>query len=232
MGKKDNKAKKSIPVVAKVVIIGMIVAFLATGIYVVSSYAWKQSRIDKAASDLNVFAKAAEKFLRETPSVANAGGKDKNKFGDMDGAFVKSLNAVLPSEYKVTETVAENSMPCDKVAVSEAKNAIVFKSMKVDPWGNPYFVIFDPSERHELQNNDFYITVISAGPNMETTVNGNIDADDLFMLAQYKNGDIESETYNVAEDTIFTYDTEVGSQKKLYASIGVYADDMNAPTNF
>lgn len=105
---------------------------------------------------------------------------------------------------------------------------MILKSAKTDAWGNNYYVVFDYGERHDKGQSDFYVTVVSAGPNAQTTVGGTIESDDLFLLTQYSDGDVSAVTYNCAEGVSSLNVSDSANSYVAKAATGTLAKN-NAP---
>ena len=146
--------------------------------------------------------------MNENPSVANKDGT--TDFDSLSSTLVSALNANLPEDYKLVK----ESDSSDKISAdvnsnitydnASAANVVVYKSAKTDAWDNNYYVIFDSGERHGTFNSDFYVYVVSAGPDAKTDLAGTIGgtnaakADDVFLLVQYENGDVSAVTYDMS----------------------------------
>lgn len=70
---------------------------------------------------------------------------------------------------------------------------------KLDPWDNPYYILFDATPRNTYSSKAF-ITVISAGPNGKADIGGAVDEDDIFLICQYTNGEVITHAYSMASD--------------------------------
>ena len=155
--------------------------------------------------DLQAFTAAVETTIKEVPNIANY--SNTTNYAALDAELIRAFNKNLTPEYQLTEVV--EASPARNITYTAAENAVVFQSAKKDGWGNHYLVIFDLTERSERQPADkatrreFYITVVSAGPNGVTELpgaategEGGIESDDVFMLAEYNNGGIAIATIN------------------------------------
>lgn len=212
--------------------IGAGVLAIAISAVVVSNLVVKEERNKQVLADMEQFSRATELLLQENPTVSSAGNKDEAAFGSMKSSYIKAMNGILPQGYKIENAIEENSDPTENITVSNSESAVVYQSICTDPWGTPYFIIFDAADRHADGNNDFYITVVSAGPNRATDLNGTIDSDDIFMLSQYQNGDTNSVVYRVSEDRIYTYAEAEDSIVVLQLGAGQFSGKHNAPVNF
>jgi prepilin-type N-terminal cleavage/methylation domain-containing protein len=225
MVSKHMKSRKGFSLVELVVVI-LIIAILAVAVFAGGSAAIKKAQISRTTSDLHNFSVAIESALNETPSVANMKvASCDGASGDMQ-AIVTAINANLSADYQVKTTpivvgtsdskvtnsdaisVNTGNLKFDTLGVGSASNPthtashIILESAKTDAWDNHYYVILDFGERHQKGQSDFYVTVVSAGPNAQTTVGGQIESDDIFLLVQYSDGDVSSVTYNMDTDSI------------------------------
>ena len=217
------KKRKGFSLVELVIVI-LIIAVLATAVFAGGSAIVKKSQVSRTESDLHNFSVAIEAAMNETPSVANM-YNDKGF-----DAILTAINGNLSDDYKLSELdkvkdtayfdgVNGNIKVLDKTTsfakdngdekAEAGENYVIYKSEKTDAWGNHYFALLDCGERHASGQSDFYVTVISAGPNAQTTIDGNIESDDIFLLVQYSDGDVVAATYDVDGDKLFT--TQVGA---------------------
>jgi len=191
---KNHKKRKGFSLIELIVVI-LIIAILALAVFAGGSAAIKKSQIARTTSDLHNFSIAVESALNETPSVANMKANTfSGAAGDMK-AIVDAVNNNLSADYQLGDAAVTANIN-DNLKVATGTSHVILKSDKTDAWGNNYFVIFDYGERHDAGQSDFYVTVVSAGPNAQTTVGGKIESDDLFLLAQYSDGDVAAVTYN------------------------------------
>lgn len=204
---KQRKARKGFSLVELVVVI-LIIAILAVAVFAGGSAAIKKSQVSRTTSDLHNFSIAIEAAMNETPSVANMLANDSFD------KIVAAVNNNLPADYQLKATaVAANvtdknlKLTIDSRSPSAATDKasyVIYEATKTDAWDNPYYVIFDCGERHEAGQSDFFITVVSAGPNAQTNVGANIESDDIFLLVQYSDGDVSAVTYNCDGGTLKT----------------------------
>jgi prepilin-type N-terminal cleavage/methylation domain-containing protein len=207
--RKNRKARKGFSLVELVVVI-IIIAILAVAVFAGGSAVIKKSQVSRVVSDLHNFSIAIEAAVNETPSVANM--KANTVSGDTNDmqAILKAINNNLATDYKLEDTatakVEEGNLKiAETITSGDTKTSYaIFKSAKTDAWGNNYYVILDYGERHCAGQSDFYVTVVSAGPNAQTYVGSNIESDDIFLLVQYSDGDVSAVTYNVASDKMNT----------------------------
>ena len=202
---RKNMKRKGFSLVELVVVI-LIIAILAVAVFAGGSAAIKKSQVSRTTSDLHNFSIAIESAMNETPAVANmkANSFDGSAANDMK-AIVAAVNNNLPADYQLG-TTAEADVPTGNLKISNptTSSALILKSAKTDAWDNNYYVIFDFGERHCTGQSDFYVTVVSAGPNAQTVVGGAIESDDVFLLVQYSDGDVSAVTYNMSDDTLKT----------------------------
>lgn len=202
-----KKSRKGFSLVELVVVI-LIIAILAVAVFAGGSAAIKKSQISRTTSDLHNFSIAIEAAMNETPAVANM--KAKTFSGDPNDmkSIVDAINANLSADYQLDTTAgAVADVTSGNLKITNTTSSLILKSAKSDAWDNPYYVIFDFGERHRKGQSDFFITVVSAGPNAQTNVGGNIESDDVFLLVQYSDGDVSAVTYNVDTDDLQVTDT-------------------------
>ena len=200
---KRRKARKGFSLVELVVVI-LIIAILAVAVFAGGSAIIKKSQVSRTVSDLHNFSIAIESALNEVPGVANMNAKTfSGASGDMQ-AIVNAVNTNLPADYQLDTTSATGvaDAATGNLKVTNATSALILKSAKTDAWDNNYYVIFDFGERHCQGQSDFFVTVVSAGANAQTNVGGNIEADDIFLLVQYSDGDVSAVTYKVEEEKL------------------------------
>ena len=243
---KTRKQRKGFSLVELVVVI-LIIAILAVAVFAGGSAVIKKSQVSRTTSDLHNFSVAVEAFLNETPSVANM-----SSYKDMsDKKVLDSLNAGLAEDYKLsllTGAETGENITTTSGAPSDTDKYFIAKSAKTDAWDNPYYVVFDTVDRNGSGKSDFFITVISAGPDAKTAVDGAIGgsntiasgkADDVFLLVQYTDGDVTAVTYNCASDAekIVTNQLDASNKKVAAttyqdAGAGTPAVNTTSPVNF
>jgi prepilin-type N-terminal cleavage/methylation domain-containing protein len=207
---KRHNARKGFSLVELVVVI-LIIAILAVAVFAGGSAVIKRSQVSRTTSDLHNFSVAIESALNETPSVANM--SKESEFT----AIINAVNSNLSTDYQLTRleadvsgniTTAQSVVNATRTDDSVLTGTYaIYVSAKTDAWDNPYYVIFDATERHAAGISEFYITVVSAGPNAQTTITSvttgtGIEADDVFLLVQYTDGDVAAVTYNCDGDTL------------------------------
>ena len=229
MGKK-RKARKGFSLVELVVVI-LIIAILAVAVFAGGSAVIKKSQVSRTTSDLHNFSVAVESFLNENPSVANTSGTTGYD------ALVNKLNANLPEDYQLTGAATAPTGGNITIKATNT-NVAVYESTKTDAWDNHYYVIFDSGERHGTANSDFYVYVVSAGPDAKTELAGAIGgtnatkADDVFLLAQYENGDVSAVTYNMSSDNgkLQSGTADGVNATKIASGSAVYCEDAATTT--
>ena len=200
--KKSLKKRNGFSLIELIVVI-LIIAILALAVFAGGSAAIKKSQIARTTSDLHNFSIAIESAMNETPSVANIDAES-----GMTGTIVKAVNDNLSADYqlkRVTDDLTSGNLLLNQNAAN-TESYVIYKSDKTDAWGNNYYVVFDCTERHNAGISEFYVTVISAGPNAQTKIDKTgttgIESDDLFLLVQYTDGDVAAVTYNCATDAL------------------------------
>ena len=198
---KNLKKRKGFSLIELIVVI-LIIAILALAVFAGGSAAIKKSQIARTTSDLHNFSIAIESAMNETPSVANITAES-----GMTGTIVKAVNDNLSADYQLHRATAKATGNLQLIQ-GTADTFVVYESDKTDAWGNPYYVVFDATERHSAGISEFYVTVVSAGPNAQTNISRKdtdvtgIEADDLFLLVQYTDGDVAAVTYNCSTDAL------------------------------
>lgn len=234
MGQKKRKARKGFSLVELVVVI-LIIAILAVAVFAGGSAVIKKSQVSRTTSDLHNFSVAVESFLNENPSVANM-----SAYTDM-GSVLDKMNANLPEDYKLTAltAAATGNITSQKGAPAAADTYFIAQSAKTDAWDNPYYVVFDTQDRNGAGKSDFFITVISAGPDAKTAIDGAIGgvnaakSDDVFLLAQYTDGNVSAVTYNTSSDKMKCNTMAATSATTdLAKGTATYATPATAPVNF
>ena len=247
---KNHKKRKGFSLIELIVVI-LIIAILALAVFAGGSAAIKKSQIARTTSDLHNFSIAIESAMNETPSVANI-----TAVSGMTGTIVKAVNDNLSADYQLHRVTAKptGNLRLIQGTTDTTDTFVVYESDKTDAWGNPYYVVFDATERHSAGISEFYVTVVSAGPNAQTNISRKgtdvtgIEADDLFLLVQYTDGDVAAVTYNCSTDALANgADTQVTLNKTTKGAVaasnqgyyvGLAADlssdgtDAMCPVNF
>lgn len=204
----------------ELVVVILIIAILAVAVFSGGSSVIKKANIARVKSDLYNFTIPVEQFLCSTPSVAN--DTTTANFSTPSSKYVQALNKILPADYQLSSISASDLN--GNVTANVASTSVAFKSKKTDAWGTPYFVVFDYEDRHSDHSSDFYITVVSAGPDSQIEIGGTIGDDDIFTLCQFSNGEVTSKTYNAATDSFSSVGvTESGTAEVISVSGGTYS---------
>ena len=175
MKKYTNKNRKAFSLVELVIVI-LIIAVLAVAVFAGGSKTIRKSQVSRAVSDLHNFSIAVETVLNENPNVANITATTDYDDTTND-AVVTALNKLLAADYQLTSGHANANTT--NITETTGTKGVVFESAKTDPWGNHYYVIFDSQDLHGAKH-------------------GAIGTDDIFMLAQYTDGDVTSTTYDMS----------------------------------
>ena len=197
----------------------MIIAIISAAIFVGSGTASMKARAAKVTSDLYNYQIAAEKILYNQPQVRNiATGTKKTQLANV----VELLNNNLLPEYmlSVVDEAFSGSISLTS-NIDDDTTFVVCRSRKLDPWGDPYYVILDSEER-TLARSEFFVTAISAGPNFVLNLDGEIDSDDIFLLVSCSNGRVTSSVYDMSEAIPITVDG---------ATATTYTESTSAPIN-
>ena len=239
--KKQRKARKGFSLVELVVVI-LIIAILAVAVFAGGSAVIKKSQVSRTTSDLHNFSVAVESTLNENPGVANIATDSSTKHEITD--IMNKLNANLPEDYKLEKIAAaqtSGNITYDYTG-ADGGTYIVAKSAKTDAWDNNYYVVLDATDRNSNGKSDFFITVISAGPDAKTDVDGTIGgtnsgskADDVFLLVQYTDGDVAAVTYNCSSDSSKILNgaaTRAAATTYQDAGSGTPAVNATSPVNF
>ena len=202
----------------------LVIFMLVAGILVSASYSgisnlMNKAKISTATSDLHNFSIAVEAALNSTQSVGNAsnngiGGERQPGKSDPMEDLLFAMGMELSADFAMLSSPAESSGEGSakiKVPASAAgATYVIYETAKEDPWGNPYYIIYDVGERHTEMQSDFYVTVVSAGTNGHLDIGGHMEKDDIFLLGQYMNGEVSAKVYNCASDKIYNHSTGVG----------------------
>lgn len=227
------RTRKGFSLVELVIVI-IIIAILAVAVFAGGSITVKKSQVSRTISDLHNFAVAVEATLNEMPDVANITKNETATDGEIVGTKAKYdnlfalLNKNLSADYQI-KTLGTTSSNITTYTNITDDGIIVYESAKKDSWNNPYYLIVDCNERNGDDVAEFYITVVSAGPNAKTALAGTINEDDIFMLCQYTDGNVASMTYNWAETAARA---QIGGTGVTAAATVYDKPAANAPVNF
>ena len=195
MSKMLKKTRKGFSLVELVIAI-LIIAVLVAAVFAGGSIIIRNSQISRTTSDLHNFSIAVETWMNENPSLANV-TKAADNYGTLNDGLVKALNSRLSEDYQLTKVA--DAAPTTNITTARDANSEVYESAKTDAWGNHYYVILTNDDRTAVGHSDFFVTVVSAGPNAKTAVNAAINEDDVFMLCQYTDGDVASAIYDYGD---------------------------------
>ena len=231
MDNKKSKVRSGFSLIELVIVI-LVIAVLALAIFAGGSVVVKKSQVSRTVSDLHNFSIAVESTLNENPSVANIDDADTGA-ADMKGILAK-LNANLPADYVFKggeEDASLTNTTVGNLTINRTNtNCLVYKSDKKDAWDNPYYLILDAQDTNAA-NSEFYITIVSAGPDAKTVVGGTIDDDDIFLVGHYLNGDVSAITYNEAESE--AQDNTLAAKATTYSVAGTSTTGRTGcPSNF
>lgn len=197
---RPRTAHKGFSLVELVIAI-LIIAVLVAAVFAGGSIIIKNAQISRTTSDLHNFSIAVESWMNQNPTIANVRNNESYK---KDTALYNSFNALLAEDYKL-EDVA-NTSNITTVQAADGGDYYIYRSKKTDAWGNAYYVVFTDQERSDLEGNkhsEFFVEVISAGPNAKAKIGGTedkIDGDDIFLVGQYTDGNVVSKIYNYDDD--------------------------------
>lgn len=206
----------------------VLIAILSAVAYRYVSSNMLKARVSNTISDMSNFTTSIETAMMENSGIGNAANNTSEQFTD----FVNSLNNNLPQGYKLGTAETANSTGNIAYTVAAVTEYSVYKIDAKDPWDNNYHVLVDTSA-HKSGTSDFTVTVVSAGPDGKTNVTGAISADDIFVLAQYQDGEIALSTNNVADlkYEIRTNNTTDTPARATATELGVYTGTGKMPVN-
>ena len=198
--KNPQKVHRAFSLVELVIAI-LIIAVLVAAVFAGGSIIIKYAQISRTTSDLHNFSIAVESWMNQNPTIANVLNNESYK---KDTALYNSFNALLAEDYKL-EDVA-NTSNITAVQAADEGDYYIYRSKKTDAWGNAYYVVFTDQERSDLEgtkHSEFFVEVISAGPNAKAKIGGTegkIDVDDIFLVGQYTDGNVISKIFNYDND--------------------------------
>ena len=176
----------------ELVIAILVIAVLAVAIFAGSSIAVEKSRDKRVTSDFHNFDVDAENYLHSHQQFQN--GATLTTLAAQQEAIL-ALNQFLSANYAFDTSM---HAPATGDICNTDASLYAFPSAKMDPWGNPYYVIIDSQSRN-LNETEIYLTVFSAGKNGKADMGGALDKDDQFLLLQFINGEVISKTYSMKE---------------------------------
>lgn len=176
----------------ELVVVILIIAVLAVAVFAGGSASIRKAQVSRVSSDLHNFDIAMSTYMNENRSLVNLTNSDAKAEFDKE---VQKLNAVLPVDY----TFSTDTPDLSGTQFTMDASLIAYQSSKTDPWGNPYMLIIDTTDRNSGLS-EYYLTTVSAGPNAQANLSGTLDVDDIFLLSQYSDGSVASQIYNMKED--------------------------------
>ena len=185
----------------EIIVVIMIVGIASTAAFVGGGTIVNDARVSTTVRDLGHFESAITNALFDHPE---AGTYTNNSLTGKIAAIVRDINDNLDDGEKIinpttalTEEDSHGSIYIN-ADVPDTGEYVILASEKKDPWGNPYYFIFDTSTR-QVGTSQFHITVVSAGPNATAEIGGIIDEDDVFLLDEQLNGRVYTAIYNCSE---------------------------------
>ena len=177
----------------ELVVVILIIAVLAVAVFAGGSASIRKAQVSRVSSDLHNFDIAMSTYMNENRGLVNLTNSAAKAEFDKE---IQKLNKVLPADY------AFSTNPPDLSGTQFTMDAslIAYQSSKADPWGNPYMLIIDTTDRNSGLS-EYYLTTVSAGPNAQANLSGTLDVDDIFLLSQYSDGEVSSHVYNMSKDT-------------------------------
>lgn len=176
----------------ELVVVILIIAILAVAVFVGGSASIRKAQVSRVSSDLHNFDIAMSTYMNENRGLVNLTNSAAKAEFDKE---IQKLNKVLPADY----TFSTNPPDLSETQFTMDASLIAYQSSKADPWGNPYMLIIDTTDRNSGLS-EYYLTTVSAGPNAQANLSGTLDVDDIFLLSQYSDGNVVSHIYNMKED--------------------------------
>ena len=224
-------------------LVELVVTIMIVGVIAAISFAGggrlvNNARTSRTTRELEHFEAAVTSALYDHPK---AGTYANNDLTGKLSVLIKAVNENLETDEKIENpTVAlTESDSSGRISISadvaDTGAYAILASGKKDPWGNPYYFIFDTSNR-QARSSEFHVTVISAGPNASAEIGGRIDRDDLFLLDEQLNGRVYSAIYNCAEiDGFDIYNNDyvlklAGSSEAFEENTARYTDSTGRST--
>ena len=194
----------------ELVIVMLVIAVLAVAVFVGGSVVVRRSQVTTATSDLHNFSVAVESTLSEVPECLSIKNNDTTE-ANLD-RFIKQLQKNLAREYALNldSQVTKNGNTKIMLDTANTGTYLVYESKKTDPWGNPYYFILDCENRYDVEDSEYYVTVVSSGPNSITGIGRglHIDGDDVFLLGENHDSHVKSVIINASEVSSFTVGTK------------------------
>lgn len=178
----------------ELVVVILIIACLSVAVYAGGSNVVTKSRDSRVESDFHNYSVAAESYMTSNKQILKL-NNDSSK--DDIQPILLGFNGCLGSSFTVNP---DKVAPADGAIRNTNSDVVAFESEKLDPWGNPYYVLFDGGSR-STEDSSAYITVFSAGKNGQGDIGGTLDSDDEFLLCQYSNGAVITKSYSMANDS-------------------------------
>ena len=211
--KQKSKGFSLIELIIAIIIVALLVAVVFAG----GSAMIKSAKKSRAKSDLHNFDIALSSWIGENLKIINT--SDNSGYSNVSSKLITKLNKEFPEDYKIKD-IDPSEIPTF-VSIEQANatdNYYIYQSERLDPWENPYYIILSNENRNgdtaEKKFREFFITVVSAGPNSQTaidTTSSKIDNDDIFLLVQCTNGNLYSEIYDCRETQPLTNTENIAS---------------------
>ena len=135
----------------------LIIAVLAAALFIGGGATIAKARESRAKSDLYNYEVAAKDYLSSFGSKVVRLSKSTSDDNYKDA--VEEYNRYLGKNYVLDP---ESRAPAFGNIYTSISGIHAFKTSKLDPWDNPYYVLFDATPKNTYSSEAF-ITVISAG---------------------------------------------------------------------